>query len=236
MSGLLAIETATEACSVALYRDGQFQQSHEVAPRQHSQRLFAMLDDLLAQGGLRPQGIEAVAYGCGPGSFTGLRIAASAVQGLCYAAGIPAVPVSTLACQAATAAREKGFADGDSVLSVIDARINEVYFALYELREGRPVEVQAPRATRPGAVEIPPVSGKLHGVGSGCALQRAFPRELVGSLASIDAGVLPQARDLASLALGLFEQGCVQAPADVQPVYVRDEINWKKLPQQGKRQ
>ena len=103
MKTILAIETATEACSVALWRDQQVQQCHEIAPRQHNQRLFAMLQELLPDGRLVQQGVDAIAYGCGPGSFTGLRIAASAVQGLAFASKLPAIAVSTLACQAQTA-------------------------------------------------------------------------------------------------------------------------------------
>jgi tRNA threonylcarbamoyladenosine biosynthesis protein TsaB len=111
MTAILAIETATDACSVALYRDGHYSQRHEVLPRQHNQRLFSMLGELLPAGSLRDQGIDALAYGCGPGSFTGLRIAASAVQGLAFASNLPALPVSTLACQVATALRQ-GSIDG----------------------------------------------------------------------------------------------------------------------------
>ena len=97
MTGILAIDTATDACSVAAFVDGQIRELHEVIPRQHSQRLFGMLRELLPSGDLRSQGIGAIAYGCGPGSFTGLRIAASAVQGLAYANELPAVSISSLA-------------------------------------------------------------------------------------------------------------------------------------------
>ena len=105
MTGILAIDAATEACSVALYRDGEYRQCYERIPRQHSQRLFGMLRELLPSGNLRDQGIDAIAYGAGPGSFTGLRIATSAVQGLAYTNELPAVAMSTLACQAQTALR-----------------------------------------------------------------------------------------------------------------------------------
>ena len=105
MTGLLAIETATDACSVAVYLDGQVRERHAIAPRQHSKLLFAMLEELLPGGDLRAQGIDAIAYGCGPGSFTGLRIAASAVQGLAYSSNLPAIAVSTMAVLAQSALR-----------------------------------------------------------------------------------------------------------------------------------
>ena len=133
MPGILAIETATEACSVALWRDGDLKQSHDVTPRQHSQRLFGMLRELLPDGQLRDHGVDVIAYGSGPGSFTGLRIAASAVQGLAFASSLPAVPVSTLACQAQTAQRLGLVQEGDCVFSALDARINEIYHATYRI-------------------------------------------------------------------------------------------------------
>ena len=132
MTGILAIDTATDACSVAVYLDGEYRERYQVIPRQHSQRLFAMLGELLNPGDLREQGIDAIAYSEGPGSFTGLRIAASAVQGLAYASGLPAIGISTLALQAQTALRT-GVADAaQNVLSLIDARINDAAPAAYQ--------------------------------------------------------------------------------------------------------
>ena len=98
MTGILAIETATDACSVAVFIDETLHERHQIAPQQHSQLLFGMLRELLPSGDLRAHGIDAIAYGCGPGSFTGLRIAASAVQGLAYANEMPAIAISSLAC------------------------------------------------------------------------------------------------------------------------------------------
>jgi tRNA threonylcarbamoyladenosine biosynthesis protein TsaB len=233
MTGVLAIETATDACSVALYRDRQFTVRHKVAPRRHNQLLFTMLSELLADGDLPGQGIEAIAYGCGPGSFTGLRIAASAVQGLAYATGLPAVPVSTLACQAYTAARRLDFSGGDTILSVLDAKINEVYYAIYRLDEERLVEAQPPRVSAPEEMRVD-TGSVSHAIGSGCRYAQSFPVQLRSALISVHDDVLPEARDLIPPALDKLRAGETQSPAEVQPVYVRDEISWKKLPQQGK--
>jgi len=234
MSAILAIETATDACSVAVYRDGEYQQCHELAPREHAQRLFGMLTELLPHGKLREQGIEAIAYGCGPGSFTGLRIAASAVQGLAFANGVPAIPVSTLACQAATALR-LGVIDGVApVLSTLDARINEIYAALYHFVDGIPQVQWGPVACAPGALQLDNGSETLDALGSGCHFMSEFPPGLVAALGSTSPAMLPEARDLIPMALAMLRRGEVQGAAQVQPVYVRDEISWKKLGEQGK--
>lgn len=232
MNGILAIETATDACSVALWRDGSLVERHEVAPRQHSQLLFGMLRDVLAEGDLSAQGVTALAYGTGPGSFTGLRIAASAVQGLAFSSGLPAVPVSTLACQAQTAMRLALVAEGDLVCSVLDARINELYHATYRLQDGLPEVVMAPVACSPE--KFRPADGVSVLVGSGCNLAGQFPLEVTEQIRELHSDLLPHARDLIPLARKSLASGEIQAPAQVQPVYVREEISWKKLSEQGK--
>jgi tRNA threonylcarbamoyladenosine biosynthesis protein TsaB len=234
MTGILAIETATDACSVALYREGGYVERHELAPRQHNRRLFAMLRELLPRGDLRAQGIEALAFGSGPGSFTGLRIAASAVQGLAFSADLPAVSVSTLACQAQTAAREANWEQGDLILSTLDAGINEAYCALYRLSAEGPVEIQPERVAVPGRLELNLPDGRLHAVGSGCRLEGLFSPELRSRFASENSSVLPRARDLVPLALRKLALGEVQSAFQVQPVYVKEEVSWKKLSEQGR--
>lgn len=234
MTGILAIETATEACSVAVYLDGQYRQRHEITPRQQSQRLFGMLRELLPEGELCAQGVTAIAYGCGPGSFTGLRIAASAVQGLAYTAGIPAIPVSTLACQAQTALRLGVVDAGSTVLSLLDARINEVYSAVFEFDDGLAILREGPVACAPDQLAVAEGELSLHAVGTGCAMLEAFPAALRQRLDRVDQDLLPAARDLVPLALPQLARGQTQNPSQVQPVYVRDEISWKKLAEQGK--
>jgi len=236
MKAILAIETGTDACSVALYRRGEYRQCHEVLPRQHNQRLFPMLSELVSPGNLRDQGVEALAYGCGPGSFTGLRIAASAVQGLAYASDLPVVPVSTLACQAATALRQ-GLTDGRrTVLSTLDARINEIYWAFFSYDSGAPVLQAGPFATPPEQVVLPDRLESVDIVGSGARYLDRFPGALGDSVAEAHPDLLPEARDLVPLALSSLAAEDWQTALEVRPVYVRDEISWRKLSEQGRPQ
>lgn len=233
MTGILAIETATDACSVAVFVDGQMRESHTIAPRQHSKLLFARLEELLPGGNLRDRGIEAIAYGCGPGSFTGLRIAASAVQGLAYSCNLPAIAVSTLAVMAQSALRQGEVEAEDTVLCTIDARINEVYGAVYAFEENLAVLREGPWACAPSEISSDE-SGLLRAVGSGCSFLSQFPQAVRTRIQSYNPDLLPFARDMVPLALAKYAGGEVQSPRQVQPVYVRDEISWKKLAEQGK--
>ena len=196
MAGILAIDTATEACSVAVYLDGECRELYEVAPRQHSQRLFGMLQALLPSGQLRQHGIEAIAYSCGPGSFTGLRIGASAVQGLAFTSGLPAIGISTLVLQAQTALRLGQVDAGATVLSMLDARINEVYYGLCEFEQGLAVLREGPRACPASGVAVPASAGVLHGVGSGCHFASDLAADVRSRLLSLAPELLPAARDL----------------------------------------
>jgi len=233
MTGMLAIETATDACSVALYRDGDITERHLEAPRQHSQLAFTMLEELLGASSLTEQGIQFIAYGCGPGSFTGLRVAASLVQGLAYSCSLPAVPIPTLAVLAQGALREHGLDRNASVLCLLDARINEIYSALFTFEDGIAVLRQGPFATAPEDLAIAG-SGEVIAVGNGCQFLDRLPLALQARVGTSHPGLMPRARDMFPLALAAVHRGALQSARDVQPVYVRDEISWKKLAQQGK--
>jgi tRNA threonylcarbamoyladenosine biosynthesis protein TsaB len=214
--------------------DGDYREVYEVIPRRHSQRLFAMLQGLLPDGRLRDHGIDAIAYSCGPGSFTGLRIGASAVQGLAYTSGLPAIPVSTLALQAQTALRLGLVTADDAVLSILDARINEVYYALCRFADGVARVVTGPVACGAGSVAVDAGITSLAAVGSGCRFAEEFSPQLRSRLLATAPDLLPAARDLVPGALAALARGELQLPQEVQPVYVRDEINWKKLAEQGR--
>ncbi|RBL65802.1 tRNA (adenosine(37)-N6)-threonylcarbamoyltransferase complex dimerization subunit type 1 TsaB, partial [Pseudomonas sp. MWU13-2625] len=126
---MLALDTATEACSVALLHDGKVTSHYEVIPRLHAQKLLPMIQELLANAGVTLQQVEAIAFGRGPGAFTGVRIAIGVVQGLAFALERPVLPVSNLAVLAQRALREHG---ATQVASAIDARMVEVYWGCYQ--------------------------------------------------------------------------------------------------------
>lgn len=234
MTGILAIDTATDACTVALWRDGQLDERFELAPRRHNQLLFQMLQDILPDGQLRQQGIDAIAYGSGPGSFTGLRIAASAVQGLAFASGLPAIPVSTLAAQAQAAFRLGLAAEGGTVFSALDARIKEIYHASFQMVNGLASQRTKASACAPGAVDLEVDAAVVVGVGSGCEFSAQFPLAVRDCMGSVHPELVPRAQDLIPQALDELGRGRTQSASQVQPVYVRDEISWKKLADQGK--
>lgn len=229
MPSILAVDTSTEACSVALYRDGELAVLQEIAPRRHNQVLLGMLRELMPAG---PQDLDAVAYGSGPGSFTGLRIAASAVQGVCFAAGLPALPVSTLSCQVYGALRLGQAGEGDHVLSTLDAHIGELYWAVYRIDNGRAVQITGAQAVKPGGLSLSG-SNQLIAVGSGLHYRDAMPAAVSARFSGEFPGLLPDARDLLPEALQALREHRLQSPEQVCPVYVRDEISWKKLAQQG---
>ena len=233
MTTVLALETATEACSLAVLNDAGVSQRHEVIPRGHSQRVFGMLDELVPGGNLKAAGIDLIAYGSGPGSFTGLRIAASLAQGLAFSTGLPALGVPTLGALAQTALRTGVVDAGATVLCTIDARINEVYSAIYSYKEGVARLEEGPWALPPGD-QAPAYSGSLCAVGSGVRFIDAFPDKLRDRLHLNEPDLLPEARDVAELALARFAAGDSEVPGEISPVYVRDEIGWKKLADQGK--
>ena len=161
---ILAIDTATEACSAALYLGGEITRQYRVAPRQHSHIILPMIDQLLAESGVRVAELDALAFGRGPGSFMGVRIAAGVTQGIALAWDLPVVPVSTLAAIAQTAYSETG---ATRVLSAIDARMNEVYWAAYRLSDNGCMHLVGEESViAPGQVAKPAEDGWT-GAGTG---------------------------------------------------------------------
>ena len=234
MTGVLAFETATDACSVAVSSGGVLSVRHRVAPRQHGALLFRLLEELVPGGDLRAHGIQVIAYGSGPGSFTGLRIAASVAQGLAFSSRLPAVAVSTLAVLAQTALRS-GFVDAaESVLCTLDARADEVYGAVFAFEGGLAREREGPWACPPTDL-VPRYPGSMAAVGNGCRYLDRFSSELRSRIHMTAPDLLPCAGDMIAPALERFARGDIQSPSAIQPVYVRDEIHWKKLAEQGKR-
>lgn len=219
---LLALDTATEACSAALYIDGAVEARHELAPRGHAQLILPMIDALLGAAGLSPAALDAVAFGRGPGAFTGLRIAAGVAQGIAFGADRPVVPVSSLAALAQGMYRERG---ARHVLAAVDARIGEVYFAAYEAGADGLVTLRGGECVAPPAAVPLPEGGDWHGAGTGWeAYAEALQARLRGHVAAVEARRHPHAHDVALLAAAAYGRGEVVAAELAVPVYLRDEV------------
>ncbi|MHA7817125.1 MAG: tRNA (adenosine(37)-N6)-threonylcarbamoyltransferase complex dimerization subunit type 1 TsaB [Pseudohaliea sp.] len=239
-TAVLAVETATDACSVALALGGELRSRHELVPRQHQQRLFAMLRELAGDRPLAALGLDLIAYGRGPGSFTGLRIAAAAAQGLAFSLGLPVAGIPTLGAQARTALRQGAVAPDAVILSTIDARIGELYWALYDAADGLPQALTAPGVCRPEALPVAAVAGAAAGrplylVGSGAVLAGAFPAGLP-PFAGVSPALLPEAVDLVPLARASLAAGEAGGADTVAPLYVQGGDRWKTIAEQGRAQ
>lgn len=217
---LLAFELSTERCSVALLEDGNMHQRAETGNRP-SRRILAMADELLACAGRHLAELDAIAFGCGPGAFTGLRIAAGVAQGLAFGADIPVVPVSSLAALAQRAFEAHGC---ERVIPLLDARMNEIYAGAY--RKGLNGLVQPIRDDAllpPAQLDIP--EGEWSGAGPGW---RAYPA-LADRVGGILPDVYPDAAAVARLGTVIFaNEGGLPAEEAV-PVYLRDTVAWQKV-------
>ncbi len=220
MTSLIAIETATEACSVALTIDGRVLARHEVAPRRHAELVLPMCRDLIAEAGIAHSAIDAIAVGRGPGAFTGVRLAIAIAQGLALAWDRPVLPVSTLAALAFGAGP-----DADAICAAIDARMGEVYLGLYQRKHGALHALDDERLLAPTAVQLPQAFEHWTGVGTGFAAQDALlARRLDAQLDAVDATALPTASAVAAIALAAYARGAAVDAAAVRPVYLRDKV------------
>lgn len=217
---LLAIETSTEACSVALVHGDQLITRSEIAPRRHAELVLPMADGLLAEAGLGRHALDAIAVGRGPGAFTGVRLAISLAQGMALALDRPVVTVSSLAALALEAPAGEG-----AILAVIDARMGEIYAASYRRNdEGELVPLDEERVCPPEALVLPPAEG-WRVVGTGWATYAEVLRSrLTGPVLSERGQCYPQAEHVAALAVREFRAGHAQAPEHALPVYLRDKV------------
>lgn len=221
---LLAIETSTEACSAALALGDEVIERYELAPQRHAALILPMIDALLAEAGLRVDALQGLAFGRGPGAFTGVRIAASVIQGLALATGLLVAPISTLAALAQGAYQQTA---RTHVLTAIDARMNEVYWAGYALdADGYMREVLAETVCVPASVTVPSSGATWHGTGSGWAACRAeLVRRCAGVELTIEPDVqYPRAGAIASLAQDTFARGTAVPFERALPHYVRNRV------------
>ena len=214
---LLAFETSTEACSVAVYVDGRVLERFEVAPRRHTELALPWAQALLAEAGVARSQLDAIAVGRGPGAFTGVRLAIAIAQGIALGLDLPVLPVSTLAALAMQAG-------GERRLAAIDARMGEVYLGAFA-REGDGLAALSEEVVvRPDAAPLPAGDGWC-GAGTGfAAADGALQLRLHGRLAAVDARALPRAADVARLAAPVFAAGGGSAPECAEPAYLRNDV------------
>jgi tRNA threonylcarbamoyladenosine biosynthesis protein TsaB len=215
---LLALESSCERASVALHLNGEMREHWLDGHANHSEHVLAVVRALLAEAGLGVGALDAVAFGSGPGAFTGLRLACGVAQGLALGAGLGVIPVCSLAALALQSPLPR-------VLVATDARMGEIYHACYRVEGGvdgeRAVELAAPVCCAPAA--LPPPEGECFGLGSAFA---AYPAELLAvraALSGCDAAATPSAAAVARLAASVGEAGRVP-PERAAPLYVRNKV------------
>ena len=223
MPVILAVETSTQACSCAVIREGKVFESFDLIPRQHADKLLPMIASLLEELDLGFTDLDALAYGQGPGSFTGLRIASGVTQGIAYGAELPVIPVSTIASQAIQIESDK---EPVIIFSSLDARIDEVYWGFYSLNAGKVSLLGEEGLCKPEALPAPPIGNPatIIGVGSGLEYVDRMPDIFRESMAIRHLEIYPRASAVAELAEQYFQQGIFQSAEEVKPVYLRDKV------------
>lgn len=228
---LLALDTSTEACSVALWHKGEKTHLDELAQRTHTKRILPMVDELLVNSGINLKQVDALAFGRGPGSFTGVRVGAGIAQGLALGADLPVIAVSNLTAMAQAAFE---LHQVENVVAAIDARMNEVYFSqvkrekvrseLGEFFQWNPVIEE--QVCQPEKVLEQFSDLTAYRVGTGWA---AYPQFKNSGLEGSDI-ILPSAQYMLELALTDYAQNKIISALEIEPVYLRNEVTWKKLP------
>ncbi|RSD32481.1 tRNA (adenosine(37)-N6)-threonylcarbamoyltransferase complex dimerization subunit type 1 TsaB [Vibrio pectenicida] len=226
---ILALDTATENCSVALLVNDCVYVRRQVAPRDHTKKILPMVDEVLKEAGLRLTDLDALAYGRGPGSFTGVRIGIGIAQGLAFGAELPMIGISTLQAMAQGSFRNMG---ATHVACAIDARMSEVYWGRFARQEDGTwcsidEEVVIPPAILADNSQADDFTWMKAGTGWG-----AYPDELDKVQFEVIQGnaLYPDAEDIALLAKFEFEKDNIVTVEDASPVYLRDKVAWKKLP------
>ena len=220
---LLAIETATETCSVALTVNGEVLERYQHAPRKHAEVLLPWVEQLMAEAGISFTSIDAIAFSQGPGSFTSLRIGIGVVQGLAWGSDRPVIPVSSLDATAQTA-----FNDGvKRALVALDARMSEVFTGAFEANsDGVMIPVTAEKVCPPEDVQLPDGSG-FYGIGVGFDRYDELAA-LSGRLAGLKPEIWPKATSVITLARHWLNSNQPLSAEQAQPVYLRDNVAKKE--------
>lgn len=223
---LLAIDTATEACSAALQWGETVIDRYELAPQRHNELILTMVESLLAEAGACLSSLDALAFGRGPGSFTGVRIAAAVTQGIAFGIDLPVVPVSTLAALA-----QQVFEESNSrlALTCLDARMREVYWAVYTAdAAGLATQTHEESVSSPARVTLPETHEGI-GIGSGWSVYQTDLSERIGFLPPVWLERFPRARHIARLGGAAFGKGLAVPAEFAVPVYLRDDVARKPI-------
>lgn len=228
---LLALDTSTEACSVALLYRGEKTYINELAQRTHTKRILPMIDEILDNSGLRLNQVDVLAFGRGPGSFTGVRVGAGIAQGLAFGADLPVIPISNLTAMAQAAFE---LHQVENVVAAIDARMNEVYFSQLVREKVRSDvgeffqwrEIITEQVCSPEQAIKQLRDDNAFRVGTGWAAYSQFTEK---NLTSSDIA-LPNALYMLELARVEYLQKRTISALEIEPIYLRNEVTWKKLP------
>ncbi|WP_070967493.1 tRNA (adenosine(37)-N6)-threonylcarbamoyltransferase complex dimerization subunit type 1 TsaB [Vibrio sonorensis] len=226
---ILALDTATENCSVALMANGQLYTRSQVAPRDHTKLILPMVDEVLKEAGLKLNELDALAFGRGPGSFTGVRIGIGIAQGLAFGADLPMIGISTLKAMAQGSYRING---AEKVAVAIDARMSEVYWGRFQRQnDGTWQEIHAECVIPPQVLVEQSDSDQHPWVSAGTGWQ-TYDQELQALPFDVEKGevLYPTAEDMVVLAQQDFLVGKTVDAEEASPVYLRDTVAWKKLP------
>ncbi len=228
MSIILAIETSSELASCALLNGETLLARASSGVRTHSQSILPMVQELLAEAGLTLKQCDAIAFGAGPGSFTGVRTACGIAQGLAYGAGLPVVPLVTLEAMALSCHLQTGASE---ILAVLDARMGEVYWAQYRVAGGALTVVAKAALCAPGDVAPVAVDGALAACGNGFS---AYPEAFAGRAFAEGAlaGIMPHAGEVARLGAAALAAGHGLPAAQAQPIYLRNKVAYTSAERQ----
>jgi tRNA threonylcarbamoyladenosine biosynthesis protein TsaB len=217
---VLALDAATEMCSVALLYDGEIATRCVESGRGHSQQMLSMVRELLAEGAVALSNLDGIAASIGPGAFTGVRISVAVAQGLAFGAGLRVVPVTTLEALALQVLK----APGDHAIACLDARMGEVYWGCFAADAAHGLLALCPPAVGPPESVVPPLGEAARGIGRGFS---AYP--MLGALAGVKTDedsrqALPNAREMARLGSLRLQAGAGLDPSDLEPLYLRDKV------------
>lgn len=224
---ILSLDTCTESCSASLMVKGKIFSELAVVPREHSQRILPMVDSVLSQANIKLADVDLIAYGRGPGSFTGIRICTSMTQGLALGQDIPVIGLSTLQTMAQAVYDDQG---AEQIIAAIDARMGEVYWGQFIVIDGIAQGVGRESVIAPDLVKLTlETEGTLVATGTGFD---TYPEllELSSHIVPADNIKFPDAKSMLALAKQGYTQGLSTTVDELAPVYVRDTVSWKKLP------